>query len=200
MWEANATLVCITNKGFFLGFHDVIQNSRSGSMKTLVLGIVLALLVSAAIPKIAGANTATIEEVLQADRIKIEGWEVVRLTGIVAPKPDEPSGEEALLFAKGELEGKLVKIATYTTDNTARGIVRDAEDLCLIQIDYGGETQDKKEESGSESLSVDFNALMLKKGLARVDEEYLPDRLQHYREIEKEAKKKKLGIWSVKEE
>jgi endonuclease YncB( thermonuclease family) len=187
-------------KGLFFEFHDVIQDYRSGSMRILVPGIIFTLLVVAAIPKTARANTATMEEVLQGDRIKIKGWEIVRLTGILAPKPDEPFGEKALLFAKGELEGKLVKIATYTTDNTAEGIVRDAEGLCMIQIEYGGEAQDKKEESGSKSSSVDFNALMLEKGLARIDEEYLPDWLQHYREIENEAKKKKLGIWSVKEE
>lgn len=169
-------------------------------MKTLVLCVALTLLVCAAIPMTARANTATIQEVLQADRIKIKGWEVVRLTGIVAPKTDEPCGEEALQFAKGELEGKLVKIATYTTDNTAEGIVRDAEGLCMIQINYGGETHDKKDQSGSKSLSVDFNALLLEKGLARVDEKYLPDWLEHYREIEEKAKSEKLGIWSVREE
>ena len=200
MWEADAALECITYRRFFFGSQNIIQDLRSGPMKVFVLAIAFISLVSVAIPKTAGANTATIEEVLQADRIKIKGWEVVRLTGIVAPKPEEPFGEEAFRFAKGELEGKLVKIATYTTDNTARGIVRVDEGLCLIQIEYGGEARDKEDESGPEPLSVDFNALMLEKGFARVDEEYLPEWLEHYREIEEEAKKKKLGIWSVKEE
>jgi endonuclease YncB( thermonuclease family) len=45
-----------------------------------------------------------------------------------------------------------------------------------------------------EPQAVDFNALMLEKGLARVDEKYLPDHLQHYRELEKTAQENKIGI------
>ncbi len=166
-------------------------------MKPIVNGVVFALLATMIIPTTMLANTATIEEVIRGDRIKIKGWEVVRLTGIITPKLDEPFGQKAYQFAKKELEGKLVVIATYTIDNTAEGIVRDAEGLCMVHIEYDGDTRSKGKKSESDSLSVDFNALMLEKGLARVDETYLPESLQHYREIEREAKSKKLGIWSV---
>ncbi len=141
------------------------------------------------------ANTATIEKVIQGDRVLVQGWEIVRLTGIIAPRLNEPFGTEAFEFARQELEGKLVVISTYTTDNTAKGIVRDENGFCFIHILYGEIGHEKGEESGSKA--VDFNALMLKKGFARVNEDYLPESLQHYLQIEKEAKDKKLGIWSL---
>ncbi|MFZ5434525.1 MAG: thermonuclease family protein [Calditrichota bacterium] len=149
----------------------------------------LFLIIATMLPLTAYANTATIEKVLRGDRLQIKGWEVVRLSGIIAPALDEPFGEEAYQLAKQELEGKLVRMATYTTDNTAVGIVRDPEGLCLVQIEYGDTAlSDKK-------AAIDFGASLLDKGLARVDERYLPDYLQHYREIEKTAKEKKIGIW-----
>jgi endonuclease YncB( thermonuclease family) len=43
--------------------------------------------------------------------------------------------------------------------------------------------------------SVSFNEILLKKGYARVDREYLPDNLKHYLDLEKEAQEKGLGIW-----
>ena len=164
-------------------------------MKTCVTGIILILLAVGIIPVSVLANTATIEKVIQGDRIQIKGWEVVRLTGITVPKLEEPCGREAFELTKQELEGKLVVIATYTTDGTAAGIVRDAEGLCMVNIEYGGETRSKGEIAEGESKAVDFNALMLEKGLARVDEKYLPDHLQHYRELEKTAQENKIGIW-----
>lgn len=150
------------------------------------------------------ANTATIEKVISGDRIKIKGWEVVRLTGIKVPGPDEPFGKEAYEFAKQELEGKLVAIATYTKDNTAAGIVRDKDGLCMISIMYGDIAHEKKAKTNSSHVkaldislpkTTDFNALLLYKGLAKVDKGYLPEHLKYYIEIEKLAQKEKVGIW-----
>lgn len=145
---------------------------------------------------IALANTATIDKVVSGDRVKIKGWEIVRLTGIIAPGLDEDFGKEACQFARRELEGKLVVISTYTINNTAEGIVRDEEGLCLVNIKYGGDISGKGESNESGNVPLDFNALMLEKGFARVDHAYLPDFLKHYLEIERVAKDKKLGIWS----
>jgi len=39
----------------------------------------------------------------------------------------------------------------------------------------------------------------LQKGYARVEEEYLPEDLKHYLDLEKEAREKGLGIWEKKE-
>jgi len=150
------------------------------------------------------ANTLTIEKVISGDRIQIKGWEIVRLTGIKVPGLDEPFGKEAYQFAKQELEGKLVEIATYTTDNTAAGIVRDKDGLCLVNVIYGDIGHEKKAKPDSSHVrspeysmpkTTDFNALMLYKGLAKVDKSYLPENLKYYIEIEKLAQKEKAGIW-----
>lgn len=158
--------------------------------------LVAAAVYVVALPAVVMANTATIEKVYQGDRLQIKGWEIVRLTGIIAPKLDENCGEEACQFTKQELEGKLVVMRTYTTDNTAAGIVRDAEGLCMVQIEYEGDSLSRSEKTKDAPQLVDFNALMLAKGLARVDEMYLPTWLQHYKEIEDVAQEKKIGIWA----
>lgn len=160
----------------------------------LFVSIILTVFV---LPPVILANTAAIEKVISGDRVQIKGWEIVRLTGIIAPAPDEPFGQEALAFTKSELEGKLVVIATYSIDNTAAGIVRDPEGLCMVHIEYGSDVTGKGKKSGGISETVDFNALLLEKGLARIDEEYLPEFLEFYREIEAKAKEQKTGIWSV---
>ncbi len=159
------------------------------------IGLAVAIYM-AALPLCVMANTATVEKVLQGDRLQIKGWEVVRLTGIIVPKLDEPCGQEACQFTKQELEGKLVVMATYTTDNTAAGIVRDEEGLCLVHIEYGGDSLNVREKTENASRRVDFNALMIERGLARVDADYLPDWLQHYKEIEETAREQGVGIWA----
>jgi endonuclease YncB( thermonuclease family) len=91
-------------------------------------------------------------------------------------------GAAILEFTKRELEGKLVKVFTWTTDNTAAGIVYENGNA-FVQICYGGDH------------SVSFNELMLRKGYARVDTTWLPEDLQYYRTLEQEAREKRLGIW-----
>ncbi|MFO7660504.1 MAG: thermonuclease family protein [Candidatus Cloacimonadaceae bacterium] len=140
---------------------------------------------------ILNANILTVGEVYSGDRFEIKGWEKVGLTGIKAPKLNEPMGKEAFEFTKKELEGKLVEINTYTTDNTAVGIVRDKEGLARVVVRYGDIGHEKK----ARPQSVDFNALMLIKGLARVDEAFLPEHLQYYKDLEAIARQEKVGIW-----
>ncbi|MBN2409101.1 MAG: thermonuclease family protein, partial [Candidatus Aminicenantes bacterium] len=137
-----------------------------------VIALVLAAAVSAA------GNIGIIKEVLSGDLVRVGDTFVARLTGIKAPGRDEPLGNEIYNFTKRELEGRMVKLFTWTTDNTAAGIVHDEKGYPLIQIYYG------------EGVSVSFNELLLKKGYARIDPNFLPDELNHYYDLEKEARDK----------
>jgi len=145
--------------------------------KMAFIGMVLAVVVSAA------GHTGIIKRVLSGDLVQIGDTFVARLTGIAAPSRDEGIGYEIYDFTKRELEGQTVALFTWTTDNTAAGIVHDEKGYPFVRIFYG------------EGASVSFNELLLKRGYARVDLQYLPDDLRHYIDLEKEAREKGLGIW-----
>lgn len=153
-------------------------------MSRINLKIVAVFLLAgcAAVPAL--GNTGTVEEVLSGDLVRIGESFVARLTGIKAPPRNEIMGYQIYDFTKREIEGKKIKLFTWTTDNTAAGIVRDEEDNAFVQIYYG------------KGMNTSFNELLLKKGYARVDREYLPDELKYYLELEKEAREKGLGIWA----
>lgn len=129
-------------------------------------------------------NTGTVSEVLSGDVVRIGDSFIARLTGIKVPPRNEAMGYKIYDFTKREIEGKKVKLFTWTTDNTAAGIVRDGDGHAFVQIYYG------------KGMGTSFNELLLKKGYARVDEDFLPDNLKHYLELEKEAREKGLGIWA----
>jgi endonuclease YncB( thermonuclease family) len=148
--------------------------------KAMIFPVLLAAAISA------GGNIGVIKKVLSGDLIQIGDTFVARLTGISAPKRQESLGEEIYNFTKKELEGRTVKLFTWTTDNTAAGIVYDDQGYPLVQIYYGKEA------------SVSFNEVLLEKGYARVDPKYLPDELKHYLDLEKEAREKGLGIWKTR--
>jgi len=143
--------------------------------------LVMAMVLTAAI--FAAGNIGVVKKVLSGDIVQIGDTFVARLTGIKAPPKSDPLGSMIYDFTKRELEGQMVKLSTWTTDNTAAGIVHDSQGYPFVQIYYGKGT------------AVCFNEVMLKKGYARVDPEYLPDELEHYRDLEKEAREKGLGIW-----
>jgi len=147
----------------------------------MIVAAVLAVAISAA------GNVGVIQKVLSGDLVQIGDTFIARLTGIAAPSRDEAIGYQVYDFTKRELEGKLVKIFTWTTDNTAAGIVHDEKGYPFVQIYYG------------KRASVSFNEVLLKKGYARVDHKYLPDDLKHYIDLEKEAREKGLGIWKTRE-
>lgn len=128
-------------------------------------------------------NTGVVKKVLSGDLVQIGDTFVARLTGITTPPRDETSGYKIYDFTKRQLEGKTVKIFTWTTDNTAEGIVYDENGYPFVEIEF------------LEGESLSFNELLLKKGYARVDPKYLPENLKHYLDLEKEARKKGLGIW-----
>lgn len=141
-----------------------------------------ALMVFLSIPAL--ANTGIVKKVLSGDLVQIGDTFVARLTGIKSPPRDETLGYKIYDFTKRELEGKTVRLFTWTTDNTAAGIVHDENGYPFVEIEY---------RKGGEYLN--FNEALLKKGYARVDQNYLPDHLSHYLDLEKEAQEKGLGIW-----
>ena len=140
-----------------------------------------AILIAAAV--YAAGNIGVVKKVLSGDLVQFGDTFLARLTGIRAPERNEPLGEEIYDFTKRELEGQTVKLFTWTKDNTAAGIVYDGKGYARVQIYYG------------KGAAVSFNEVMLKKGYARVDPEFLPDELKHYHALEKEAREKELGIW-----
>ena len=129
-------------------------------------------------------NVMRIDEVLSGDLVRIGDTFKARLTGVKAPGRNEPLGSEVYDFTKRELEGQTVKLFTWTTDNTAAGVVYDEDGCARVQIFYG------------KRADVSFNEVLLKKGYARVDPKFLPDELNHYYDLEKEARDKGLGIWN----
>ena len=154
--------------------------------KRIYVMIVIVLLTIGASNSALG-NTGTIEEVLSGDLVRIGETFIARFTGITVPPSNEVMGYKIYDFTKRQLEGKKVKIFTWTTDNTSAGIVRDKDDHPFVQIYYG------------KGMATSFNEVLLKKGYARVDMEYLPDDLKYYIELEKEAREKGLGIWAKEE-
>ena len=129
-------------------------------------------------------NTGTVEEVLGGDLVRIGESFIARLTGITVPARETKMGYRIYDFTKREIEGKKIKLFTWTTDNTAAGIVYDENGHAFVQIYYG------------KGLETSFNELLLEKGYARVDRERLPDDLKYYIELEKAAREKGLGIWA----
>ena len=135
------------------------------------------------LPISALANTGVVKKVLSGDLVQIGDTFIARLTGIKAPPQDETLGYKIFDFTKRELEGKTMKIFTWTMDNTTAGIVYDENGYPFVEIEYGKEN------------SLSFNEVLLEKGYAQVDRKYLPENLKHYNDLEKEAKEKGLGIW-----
>jgi len=151
----------------------------SGPKKKLMLVILIMLSFQTS----AVCNTGVIKKVLSGDLVQIGETFVARLTGITVPPCDETLGYKIYDFTKRELEGKTVKIFTWTTDNSAAGIVYDENGYPFVEIKF------------LKGKSLSFNEILLKKGYARVDQKHLPENLKHYLDLEKEAREKGLGIW-----
>ena len=144
-----------------------------------VIGVLAMLFVASGV-----ANTLTVARVHAGDLVEFEGGWRTHLTGIIVPGPRDPIGRLAFEFSKRQLEGKVVAVFTWTTDNTSAGIVYFDDGLPFAKIMYG------------EDMSIDIAALLLERGYARVDDDHLPEGYEHYREIERMAQDKRLGIWA----
>lgn len=130
------------------------------------------------------ANTLVVAEVHPGCIVEFEGGFRIHLTGIAIPAADTEIGRAAFDLVKGRLEGKRVAVFTWTTDNTAAGIVYGEDGLAFAEIAYG------------EDLSADIAVELLERGFARVDPEHLPKGFEHYWDIERLAKEEKLGVWA----
>ncbi|MCB2201053.1 thermonuclease family protein [bacterium] len=148
----------------------------------LIVGLLVVLLV----PACTIANTVTIAKVHEGCLVEVEGGFMLRLTGIKVPCADEPHGEEAYTYLKDALEGKRVKLFTWTRDTTAAGIVRDKDGHAFGEIWYGPE------------FEYQINAEMLKLGLGIIDPIYMPDdKADEYKSCEDEARANHQGIWAT---
>lgn len=129
-------------------------------------------------------HTLEVTAVTRGDVLVLgESW-TTRLVGIRAPAPDERCGPEALAFTRDAVGGAVVAVFTLTRDNTAATVVRDPENLPLAEIRYGA------------NEDVDLAAELLRRGLARVDGEFLPEQLDYYRDLEREARRSGVGVWA----
>jgi endonuclease YncB( thermonuclease family) len=131
----------------------------------------------------AAANTLVVAEVHAGDLVEFEGGFTVHLTGVVVPGRTTRIGRQAFDFTKRRLEGKRVAVFTWTTDNTAAGIVFGTDGLASAKILYGRD------------LAHDIAAELLERGFAEVDPDRLPAGCDHYLEIERRARDRKIGIW-----
>ncbi|MBP1156184.1 MULTISPECIES: thermonuclease family protein [unclassified Paenibacillus] len=131
--------------------------------------------------------TAKVTRVVDGDTIKIEmegKEETVRMIMVDTPetvhpsKPMQPFGPEASALAKETLEGKEVRLELDVSERDRYGRI-----LAYVYVN------DRM-----------FNEVLLEKGLARVS--VFPPDVKHadrFREIQKEAQKAKLGIWSIED-
>lgn len=130
------------------------------------------------------ANTRTIVAVHPGCVLELEGGWRTHLTGVVVPGVDTEIGRQALDFCIDRVHGQLVKMFTLTTDDRASGIVRGDDGLPFAEILYG------------DGLDRDLAAELLRRGLARIDETRLPAHLGHYRDVERQARNRGLGVWA----
>lgn len=131
-----------------------------------------------------GANTLVVAVVHPGCIIEFEGGFRVHLTGITVADADSEIGRAAYDFVKRRLEGKRVAVFTWTTDNTAAGIVYGEDGLAFARIMYGNDSP------------IDIASELLECGFARVDSEHLPEGYEDYWEIERQAEESKLGLWA----
>ncbi len=120
---------------------------------------------------------AKVKRVIDGDTVELDKGQIVRLVGVNAPNNGEPFEEEATEYTKKLIEGKKVKLEydAYKSDRFGRI-------LAYAIID-------------NKNLSIE----LVKKGLAKVIiyEKRKPlIYQQQLLDAEKEAKIKKLGIWS----
>lgn len=156
-------------------------------MKNLNI-LIIALLLGCLTSGFAGGNTLTVKKIHDTNLIELEGGFTARLTGITVADKQTETGCQAYDFMKRTVEGKVVVISTYTTNNMASGIVHGEDGYPFCEIIYGNGVRSK-------GWDTNLNAQLLEKGWARVNEKYLPKYLEYFRDLEKEAKAQQLGIW-----
>jgi len=140
------------------------------------------------VPVLLTANTRLITKVHSGDLVEFQGGFTVHLLGVKAPDKTTALGYKAYDFTKRSLEGKIVKLFTYTTNNMASGIVRAKDGHAYAQIVCG-------KGMISKDWDTNFNELLLEKGYARIDTTLFPKEVEHFTKIEKKAREQQIGIW-----
>jgi endonuclease YncB( thermonuclease family) len=151
-------------------------------MRRIVMIMLIALCTAVAIPS--SAHTLIVAEVHSGSVVESEGGFTVHLTGVRVPEWQTQIGWKAYDFIKRRLEGKRMAVFTWTTDDTAAGIVFGEDGLAFAKISYGRD------------LTIDMAAELPESGYAKVDPGHLPEGFDHYREIERRAQEQNLGVWA----
>jgi endonuclease YncB( thermonuclease family) len=149
------------------------------------ISMIIVVTVGAMLTAPVGANTLVVAEVHPGCIVEFEGGYRVHLAGISIADADSEIGRAAYDFVKRRLKGKRVAVFTWTTDNTAAGIVYGEDGLAFARIMYGDEPP------------TDIASELLKRGFARVDPAHLPEGYKDYWEIERRAEEGTLGLWAT---
>jgi micrococcal nuclease len=128
----------------------------------------------------------TVTRVVDGDTLVLDNGEKIRLKGVDTPesvhpnKPVEPFGPEAREFTRTQLQG--VKVYLILDENDTANNHRDRYGRLLAYV-FRNEDD------------LDFNAELLKRGLARVEKGYPCERLDEFHKYQEQAQKQKLGLW-----
>jgi micrococcal nuclease len=123
-----------------------------------------------------------VDRVVDGDTVVLDGGERLRLMGVSAPesvhprRPVEPFGEEAAAFTRERAEGRDVRIEydDYRYDIYGRT-------LGYVHLPDG----------------TMLNRLLLEKGLAQAYTRFPFSRIDEFRELEKQAKAARVGLWGA---
>ena len=154
------------------------------------------------VPATAAGNSLVVKKVHRADVLEFaNGW-TTRLTGLRAPGPSDSIGRLALEFTRRAAGGRRVAVATFTTDDSAAGIVRDAEGYPFARV-FLGSGGGRKAGAASRDSShgcafpePELGLELLRRGYARVDSQFVFDSLGEYRRVEEHARGEGLGLWA----
>ena len=129
----------------------------------------------------------TVTRVVDGDTLVLDNGEKIRLKGVDTPesvhpnKPVQPFGPEAKEYTRAQLKGARVYLILDENDTATNH--RDRYGRLLAYV-FRNEDD------------LDFNAELLKRGLARVQEKYSCERLEEFHKYQEQAQKQKIGLWS----
>ena len=159
-----------------------LKSKRSAKIGVLILmGGMLALITEAQFEP----RMVKVARVIDGDTIQVlsDGRQyTVRLIGADTPETKHPteavqrSGQEASAFTTAALEGRTVQLETDRTGDTV-----DRYGRLLRYVYLDGE---------------DFNASLIRRGLAHAIRQFSYTRKQHYIALEEDARAKGRGLWS----
>ena len=133
------------------------------------------------------ANTLEVSKVLDGPIVQFGNFKVW-IKGVCTKDLGDEAIAKVSTFTREKLVGKIIKAFTYTTDGNASGIVYDENGIAYMKILCG------------EKMDRDFAAMLIEKGMVKVDDRYLDDEEKKlYNELMEKAKAAKIGIWCDKQ-